>query len=240
MGPLHPTNAGEFDRIEVPAAYAVVVEHLRRAIHLGTYAPGDRLPPERVLAPQLGVSRVTLRGAMRVLEGEGYLTVRRGATGGAVVRTPDASRDELRRRLRSELDELLGILEFRKVNERLAAERAATRATAEDIGRLQASVDELRASSSIGEFRAADSSFHLQVASAAASRLLFDAVTEARAAMFLPLDALGYEISLQSAVRDHEKVIAAIQARDPARAGRAMATHIKHTNDELLAILAEA
>ena len=54
-------------------------DHLRRAIHLGEFKPGDKFLPERQHAEQLGISRVTLREAIRVLEAEGYVEVRRGS-----------------------------------------------------------------------------------------------------------------------------------------------------------------
>src|SRR5512133_101079 len=101
------------DRLDVPPAYAVVVEHLRRAIMLGTYAPGDKLPPEREHAERLGVSRVTLREAVRVLEGEGLVEVRRGSMGGTTVRGGHAATADVRRHLRGRLDTILATQEFR-------------------------------------------------------------------------------------------------------------------------------
>src|SRR4051812_10590345 len=75
--------------LETPPAYAVVVDRLRRAIALGVLLPGDRLPPERTFAERLGVSRVTIREALRVLQGEGLLLTKRGS-GGTIV--SDAAR----------------------------------------------------------------------------------------------------------------------------------------------------
>src|SRR5580698_3793898 len=68
--------------VEQPAIHEVVVEHLRRAIHIGRFVPGDKFPPERELAKQLMVSRTTVREAIRVLESEGYVEIRRGSAGG--------------------------------------------------------------------------------------------------------------------------------------------------------------
>jgi GntR family transcriptional repressor for pyruvate dehydrogenase complex len=65
--------------IEHSSVYELVVEQLRRAIHIGTYLPGDKLPPERELAQRLEVSRASVREAVRMLEGEGYVETRRGA-----------------------------------------------------------------------------------------------------------------------------------------------------------------
>ena len=54
------------------AVHELVVSRLRRAIHLGDYLPGDRLPSERDIADRLEVSRESVREAIRVLESEGY------------------------------------------------------------------------------------------------------------------------------------------------------------------------
>ena len=62
------------------AIHELVVNQLRRAIHLSDYLPGDRLPSERDIAGRLDVSRETVRDAIRVLEAEGYVVSRRGAT----------------------------------------------------------------------------------------------------------------------------------------------------------------
>ena len=72
-------------RVEPAAAHELVVAEIRRAIHMGSYVLGDRLPAERALAEQLGVSRATLREALHVLRSEGYVESRRGAHGGLVV-----------------------------------------------------------------------------------------------------------------------------------------------------------
>jgi GntR family transcriptional regulator, transcriptional repressor for pyruvate dehydrogenase complex len=232
-----PSSASS--RIDVQPAYAVVVEHLRRAIHLGEYGPGDKFPPERRHAGELGVSRVTLRGAIRVLEGEGLVETRRGSAGGVTVRAPAETREQIIRRLRERMDELIAIQQFRLVNERLAAERAATRVSEQDIAALELSTEQLAAATGIGPFRQADSSFHLRIAAAADSPLVQDAVARARAEMFLPLDALDYELMLSDTLKDHRRILDALRARDAKKAGTAMAGHLRRTRRELAAILGD-
>jgi GntR family transcriptional repressor for pyruvate dehydrogenase complex len=227
------SRADATGRLDVPPAYVVVLEHLRRAIHLGEYKPGDKLPPERRHAEKLGVSRVTLREAIRVLEGEGYLATRRGSAGGATVLGPKETAATLRAQLRDNVGQLLAIQEFRLVNERLAAERAATRATGEDLDALRTTLDDMEASTDLGGFRQADSAFHLRIAQAADSPLLLQAIEDARAAMFLSLDALEYDVMLATSTKAHRKILAAIAEGDAARAGRAMAAHVKTTTDDL-------
>ena len=219
--------------IEVPAAYGVVVEHIRRAIHLGVYSAGERLPPERAHAKQLGVSRVTLREALRVLEGEGYLEMRRGATGGATV----IARGPTRAWLRQNIDDLLAIQEFRLANETLAARRAATRATKEDLAELERTIDVIREEPTNHDFRRADSDFHLKIAEMADFELLRAAIEDARAAMFGQIDVVNFEVITQSAVRGHERILEALRAGDEARAGQAMAAHLKASTKEVLSEL---
>ena len=76
-------------RIGAPKAADVVADHLRRQIVRGDLKEGDVLPPEPRLLELLGVGRPALREAMRMLESESLVRVRRGAKGGAIVRLPD-------------------------------------------------------------------------------------------------------------------------------------------------------
>ncbi|MBV8144951.1 MAG: winged helix-turn-helix transcriptional regulator, partial [Gammaproteobacteria bacterium] len=76
------TAAKQLEPIKAVATYELVTNQIQRAVHLGLLVPGDRLPAERALAQQLGVARMTVREAIRVLAHEGLITVRRGAHGG--------------------------------------------------------------------------------------------------------------------------------------------------------------
>src|SRR5215469_13808604 len=76
-GLLGPVRAGN--------AFEETVERLLTVIKLGLVAPGNRFPPERELAGMLGVSRLTLREAIRALQSEGYVEPRRGRFGGTFV-----------------------------------------------------------------------------------------------------------------------------------------------------------
>ena len=71
--------------LTIPAAYEHVVEPIRRMITLGEVLPGEHLPTERVLAESFQVSRVTVREALRILQGEGLIESRRGPGGATVL-----------------------------------------------------------------------------------------------------------------------------------------------------------
>ena len=87
---------------KVAGGWASVAAELRRAIHKGSHAPGSRLPSERALSEQFGVSRVTMRRAIAELEGEGLLRVARGS--GAYVRADMPVRFQLGDKVRFSKD----------------------------------------------------------------------------------------------------------------------------------------
>ncbi len=115
------------------------VERLLHAIKLGVFTEGERMPPERDLAARLGMSRATLRDAIRVLEQFGYIESRRGRTGGTFVTyqaTPGTSApdgaEEIVRSLRQRGSDLDDALTLRAVLEVGAAEAAARRELSDD------------------------------------------------------------------------------------------------------------
>ncbi|WP_320669018.1 FadR/GntR family transcriptional regulator [Patulibacter defluvii] len=226
--------------VSVPSAADVVVAQLTRAIGLGRFLPGDQLPPEREFAVQLGVSRMTLRAALRDLEEAGLLErVRRGSGGGALVitsGTAGAGDAEVRAR-RSELEQLF---EFRIVCESATAALAAERRTDEQLAPIEQAIEGLGSVANVGQFRAADNAFHLAVADAAGNRWLRQAVEDVRVALLSPLDAVRFELVLPSADEHHREILAAIAAGDPERARTSMIEHIHEAKQEMLVVLAIA
>jgi DNA-binding FadR family transcriptional regulator len=85
--PVHASDVAT--QVRVPKAAELVAAQLRSQIVRGALAEGDALPPEHELMQRFGVSRPTLREALRVLEGESLLSIQRGARGGARIHTPD-------------------------------------------------------------------------------------------------------------------------------------------------------
>src|SRR5215831_13018471 len=81
-----------FTPITVARASSAIAEQIRTAIVTGRLRAGERLSPERELAEQFGVSRVTVRDALRSLEAMGLIEVKVGARGGAFVTAPNGSK----------------------------------------------------------------------------------------------------------------------------------------------------
>ena len=173
--------------VEQQAAYGLAVTHLKQQIHMGMVLPGERLPAERKLAEQIGISRVTLREALRVLEAEGYISVRRGASGGAFAADEEQLRDMALKRLSSDPSGVLRIFEYRTAVEPLAAELSAVRRTPGDLRRLDEALREISQATNAGELRRGEAAFHLAIAQASANPYIVTSIEDALASLFMPL-----------------------------------------------------
>ena len=194
-------------------------------IRLGVLAPGDSLPPERELAAKLGVSRDTVRDAIKSLSDAGYLVSRRGRYGGTFLAdelpAPDAGEVGINR------DEIDDALRLREILEVGAARMAAARTlSAAERDGLAARLADLRVASP-EDYRRLDSRLHLAIAEAAGSPSLVPLVAENRMRVNALLDRiplLARNISHSDA--QHEAIVSAILAGDPEAAAAAMLTHV--------------
>jgi len=132
----------EFSRIRNLRAFEEIADQIRRELSDRRLRAGDRLPPERALAEQFGVSRNTLREALRSLENAGLLRLQKGATGGAFVResTGDAIITGLRDMFHLGAIAPEHLTEARVLIESIAVRTACERATVEDIEALNANI----------------------------------------------------------------------------------------------------
>jgi GntR family transcriptional regulator, transcriptional repressor for pyruvate dehydrogenase complex len=227
-----PSPAASITPIEHASVYELVVEQLRRLVHIGTYAPGEKLPPERELAELLQVSRASVREAIRVLEGEGYVEARRGAAGGIIVLDRAVEEGRIGPYIREMLPRMREIFEFRRAVECEAARLAATRRTDEQLARLEAAVAVLESDQETRRFRLADSEFHVGIGEAAANEWMRNAIESARVAVWMPADPL-YERVFKSASHHHRQILDAIRDRDGDAAARITAEHIDATVADL-------
>ncbi|PRX59403.1 GntR family transcriptional regulator [Nonomuraea fuscirosea] len=233
MTVLRPVRAGN--------AFEETVERLLQAIKLGVVAPGDKLPAERELSARLGISRVTLREAIRALSDAGYLDVRRGRYGGAFVTyvppKPDAG--DLRQAVRRMgQDELSDALTFRLAVDCGAAQILATCDLAEDkkavlVHRLA----ELNRAG-LDDYRRLDTAFHLSIAELTGSALLATTCADARSRISDLLNAIPMlQVNLDHAAVQHQAIVDAILAADPDAARRAVTEHLEGTAALLRAFL---
>src|SRR6266540_3242849 len=183
-----------FRPVTTQAAFELVVEQVRAAVDLALLVPGDRLPPERELAALLDVSRPTLREALRVLAMSGYVSVRRGAAGGAYVleRPRGGPPEHVRKALLARRQELTALLEWRRLVEAEAAALAATRVSDDQLRALRARLVESgsrQVPPGPERWRAADSRFHMAVAEASDNLYILHAVHRVRAELAHAPDA---------------------------------------------------
>lgn len=220
-------------RRTTPTVAEDVADRVRKLIHAGALSAGDRLPPERDLASDLGVARVSVREAMRLLAQGGYITVRRGANGGTFVARLDSPYQAWLEQMRARTGELDAILDLRIAVEGHSAYLAAQRRSNADLDALQRTIAEIEGSSTRTGFRLADSQFHTGVVAAARSPRLEEIVSQARGEFFVPTDTLVFDEQIEASVAGHTAVLDALKTRDADAARAAMADHIEDTRSHL-------
>ncbi|MEO6704101.1 MAG: GntR family transcriptional regulator [Jatrophihabitantaceae bacterium] len=220
-----------FSPVPVRNAFEVTVQRLAQGIRLGVLVEGDRLPPERELADTLGVSRETLREAIRALRDAGLVESRRGRGGGTFVVAPKAgqrrSASQIGKSIAHSLDDAL---DLRRVVEPGAAALAASRTlTADDRASLLRYLDEATHCGP-DERRLADSRLHLAIAATGGSPSVTAVVAEAQ----MRLDELLRAIPVIAANIAHSDVqhaciVDAILGGQADRARDEMAEHVDGT-----------
>lgn len=218
-----------------------VVDRLVTAFALGLYVPGQQLPPERELAAMLGVSRTTVREALRQLGEDGYLEVRRGRTGGTFVRSDwgPRSAEHVRRQLVARWDEFEAIFDARTLLEPLIARTAAERRTEADLGPIRAALRDYLDAPDHDASRRADARLHVAIAQATHNRILVETSVDLRTRISLNLGAEPYTDEVRrTAIRQHQDLVAAVAEGRAEDAARIAAVHFT-LSETLMRDLAE-
>ncbi|HEY5528555.1 MAG TPA: FCD domain-containing protein [Thermoleophilia bacterium] len=204
------------------------VHYLRSLIFMGELGAGDRLPPERELAERLGISRITLRLALKSLESTGYIVTTRGARGGSRVNDPPFLLRCWNQWMSLHSDELEDIFELRLTIEMRLAALAAERRTEEELRAIEtAYANEWDNPNRTKLFRG-DVDIHKTIARAAHSPRLERAMIAARGELFVPVDQAITEHREHEAHESHGAILEAIRGKDAARAAECMSEHIKY------------
>jgi GntR family transcriptional repressor for pyruvate dehydrogenase complex len=199
---------------------------LRAMIFSGELRPGDRLPPERDLGTRLGISRMTLRLALKALESTGYIITTRGSRGGSRVNDADSLSRCWEQWMRQHSEDLDDVFELRITVETRLAALAAERRTDEDLQVMQAAIEsEAPHTDWSSQFRA-DMDLHRAVARAARSPRLEQAMLAARGELFVPVDIMNLDAKQPRIHATHTAILDAIRAGDAAKAADEMRGHI--------------
>ncbi|ERE04584.1 GntR family transcriptional regulator [Pseudogulbenkiania ferrooxidans EGD-HP2] len=230
-----------YPKVNLPKLSDMIVQQLEKRILDGVLKPGDRLPPERQLAEEFGVSRPSLREAIQQLASRGLLSSRQGGGTWVTDRLETAFSDPWEKLL-NQHEELHGdLLEFRRVLEGTVARCAASRATPADVERLRRCVERLQQayrSGDLAEQAQADVEFHQAVAEAS-HNVLFAHLSGSLLAMLqrhvkdniANLFAVG---EVAEALREqHLSIWQAIRDRQPDAAQLAAERHIDFVADTL-------
>ncbi|MBL8699726.1 MAG: FadR family transcriptional regulator [Alphaproteobacteria bacterium] len=210
-----------------PLLHVSVQDSLKRFIAENALTGGAMLPAEAMLARNLGVSRNSVREAVKALESLGMLETRRGI--GVFVRhfSLDALIDNLPYALGQSLRDIEEIIEIRRTLEVAMVERAIERISAEDIAALRATLDAMRRKAERGEsFAEADQAFHRLLFRGLGNRMLSRMIEVfwlafRRAAEFIDTE----NPDPMATYRDHEAIVDAVERRDAADARDRLARH---------------
>lgn len=224
-----------FARIGQKSLVDVVLDRVRSLILTGQLAPNSCLPAETTLAKKLGVSRQTVREALRILHGEGLVEIRQGT--GIYVRQPSAG-DAIQPgvlQLLMASENLWEIQELRGVLEPEIAEWAAVRGSDDDFEKSENIIRQMEAGASRGQsiFELAWE-FHLTLAQAARNKAVLKIIRIVYQ-MIRAIEGPIYERHFNpwQEVQEHRELLATIRKRDPKSSREAMQEHLERTDERL-------
>ena len=220
-----------FNPVRPARASHDIVQQIKNQIFSGSIPAGNRLPSENELCAQFGVSRTTVRDALRVLESQGFVEIKVGAGGGSFVSEPhhETVTESLSNMLKMQNMGIEELAEARMVIETSIVALAAKRATAKDIAAMEEAIAEARAGKHSGDphFTPHSVSFHVALAEAAQNQVLLFTVNSFRSLFYETIEKLVPDPDMQDrAIDDHQKILEAIKARDAEKAERIMRAHL--------------
>jgi GntR family transcriptional regulator, transcriptional repressor for pyruvate dehydrogenase complex len=234
-GDSHSADSGAdsggrpFEPVRPVRAYESIVEQVEDRVFRGQLRPGERLPSEREMTAQFGVSRSTVREALRVLESDGLVRSRPGDPNGPEVLpfSPTTLRKSVTRLVRVDEVGLAELVQFRMLLEGSANLLAARLATDDELAAMDMALAAMEAALDRGyeEFSRADVAFHDTVARAGRS-ILIQVCSDVVRGVVLGLisqkiaDAPDQRELMERSLRHHRDVLDAVRRRDGPLAAR--------------------
>ena len=216
-----------------------IVDQFIDLIERGILKPGDKLPPEREMAKELGISRLPLREALKALQTMGFIDIQNRRKILIQPITKSALQDPLSVVLEGNIQKVFELLEIRKALESLAATRATEMADEKDIEELEQIITRMKKDFKEGALGdKADADFHLAISRAAHNtilthlmvtwyRLLWDCQKVSRERLF------SKEKNRKLLLNQHIEIFEAIKNREREKAGKAAQRHILFVEEEL-------
>ncbi len=217
--------------------YRQIADQVRQLMVSGEFALGSRLPAERDLAVQLGVSRPSVREALIALEVEGMIEVRTGS--GIYVQRTEPPNQPVHTEVDANTPAEWGPLEVmsaRLLVEAEVAALAATHAQKADIKAIKAGLQQMKLEAARDQApREGDEAFHEAIAQACGNSVLLDTVQRYWQARNGPLferlgDYFEHPQSWQAAIGEHQQVLLAIETHDAKAARKAMQRHLRQAH----------
>lgn len=220
----------ELEIIKTERLYVKVAEQISKLVKDGNVKPGDKLPSERVLAEQIGVSRPTIREAMIALEIAGIVDIRTGSGIYVIDQTPELSLS----------DAGVGpfeILDTRYIVEAEACALAAARITDEQLAELRNAIAEMEEEEKRPDAsEEADMKFHMLIAEASQNSAISAIIKwlwELRNQSSLSQSFMSRlrEEGIHPSINEHKKIVDALEMKNPEKARNAMKAHIEGASE---------
>jgi GntR family transcriptional regulator, transcriptional repressor for pyruvate dehydrogenase complex len=211
-----------------------VAAQLEELVMKGEYREGDKLPPERVLVDEFGVSRSTIREALRRLEAEGLVRIDHGV--GAFVCERHEAENPLVSLLVLDQSTVPELFEARRALESTTAALAAERLSPAAASELESLASQLADEAlSPAAYVELDVALHQAIARATKNRVLMELAESLREAhVEYSRRVIDLQERRRRATHGHRAIVDAILARDPARAREAMIAHLDEAEQDLL------
>lgn len=221
----------EFEKVENLHAYRAIVDQVCDAILRGDLQVDDRLPSEREVAAQTGLSRSSVREAFKVLREAGLVEMSVGAGGGTNIISNAIPTELLSKALETSQQHLLNLSETRIIIELSAVELAASRATDKHIQEIRTVIKKLKDLEkekiySREKYRSLDLKFHQIVMKATQNDVLIDIYTAILPEVLQAIDMVNVEEMLAYGIPTMEQVADAFEKRNPLEARAAMYLHV--------------
>jgi GntR family transcriptional repressor for pyruvate dehydrogenase complex len=212
-----------------------IANQIKTLISEGRLKPGDRLPPERELIKQFGVSRPSLREALNSLVAMGFLEVKQAKRTYVKSVTSGMMQDPLSLLIKADAQKIFDLVEVRKASEAWGAFLAAQRASGEDIQRLEKIVQDMKTAVDEGRsWEKQDADFHLAIAQGTHNTIqvhmmstIYDLLRESMGKVFKDRS------KVKKLLDHHHRIFSAIKNHSPDKARERTLEHLNYVESEV-------